>query len=116
MWTGTSTGLLRKIEAEYGLTFENELSVLEQLASVGILSSGNRWQFRHDTFEAYFAAGQILDGLQEDGYTDLQIWTGPAERDFLPVIEFIREMGTPKAVETLLTQYPQSRLWRSVLG
>jgi hypothetical protein len=111
-----SRSLLGTIGAEYGLTFENEISVLEQLASIGILTSGIRWHFRHDSFEAYFAAGRILAGSEEDDPVDLQIWTGPFAKDFLPVIEFLGEMGTRDLVKMFLKQNSQiPGIWREVL-
>jgi hypothetical protein len=111
-----SRSLLGTIGAEYGLTFESEISVLEQLASFGILTSGIRWHFRHDSFEAYFAAGRILAGLEEDDPVDFQIWTGPFAKDFMPVIEFLGEMGTRNLIKMLLKQNPQiPGIWREVL-
>ena len=114
--SGTSRGLLRRVESEYGLGFENEISVLEQLSSVGILAPGMYWRFRHDSFEAYFAAVRILSGLEEDDLVDLQIWTGPLAKDFLPVIEFVREMGSLTLIEKLVNEtagVPEN--WRNVL-
>jgi len=112
----TSRSLLGTIEAEYGLTFESEISVLEQLASIGILTSDLRWHFRHDSFEAYFAAVRILAGLEEDDPVDLQIWTGPYARDFLPVIEFLGELGSRDVIKMFLKQNAQiPQIWREVL-
>jgi hypothetical protein len=117
MWSsGTSSRLIKRAEAEYGLSFDNELAVLEQLSSVGILRSGIRWQFRHDSFEAYFAASRILSGLEEDDPVDLQIWTGPSEKDFLPVIEFVREMATSElngAISSAYADLPEA--WKHAL-
>lgn len=114
--SGTSRGLLHRIESEYGLKFDNEIMVLEQLSSVGILAPGTYWRFRHDSFEAYFAAVRILWGLEEDHAVDLQIWTGPLAKDFLPVIEFVRELNSDTLIEKLVTETAgMPDTWRRVL-
>jgi hypothetical protein len=114
--SGLSKSLLARIESEYGLAFPNEISVLQQLASVGILTSGIHWLFRHDSFEAYFAASRVLMGLEDEDPVDLQIWTGPSAKEFLPVIEFLREMGTPALIEKLFLETPGiPGIWRDVL-
>ena len=92
------------MKAEYGLSFDSEVFVLEQLASVGILTAGIHWQFKHDSFEAYFAATRILTGLEEDDPVDLQIWTGPLAKDFLPVVDFLRQMASPAQADKVLAE------------
>jgi hypothetical protein len=113
-YEGTGT-LLGSIQAVYGLSFPNENSLLDHLASARILEKGARWRFQHDLFEEYFAASRIV-ALVEDGRPlVLNAWSGASPADFANVIDFIKQFASADVLNLLIrSELPKT--WRDKLS
>jgi energy-coupling factor transporter ATP-binding protein EcfA2 len=97
----TEEPLLSRLSSFYHLKFEDGAELLQALESAGLLQSGRRWRFSHDSFEEYFAASWRVSWYAEIPVEDLhrgpslEKWVSmPAKvTEFFGVIGFVAEMA-----------------------
>jgi hypothetical protein len=87
--------LVERLRRFYQLPVKDEFDLLQRLDAAGLLLSGRRWRFAHDTFEEYFAASRLFTCCNNDEpLPDLHPWINSpeAQEEFLPVLAFLDEM------------------------
>jgi hypothetical protein len=98
--------LVEIIKRDYHLVTSDELDALQTLKAAGLLQSGRRWRFAHDTYEEYFAASYLVSYLELNGHWPaLKKWfKSPLQgQEFFEIIEFINEMIDDATRKQLMT-------------
>lgn len=98
---GTGRPLLERLERYFHLKFNDPAAFVKRAVSDGILESGRRWRFAHDTFEEYFAASRLVSFFENEvespGTWDGQLlgkWSAPEKASELgTVFSFVSEIA-----------------------
>ena len=108
--------LVEQLRRYYRLPAKDELDLLKQMEAAGLLQSGRRWRFAHDTFEEYFAASYVVSYFdKKEQWPILDKWAGDERaQEFLGVLGFVREMVDEPIREQMLKQSLPS-LWQDYL-
>jgi hypothetical protein len=94
--------LAEQLSEIYGLAVKNNLDLVEQLGSVGIIKGRQTWSFRLDAFEEYFAASRIISAINDGESISFEPWKKNDE-DFLGTVQFLGEMAGPTVQQRLAT-------------
>jgi len=109
--------LVEALRRDFHLSASDEVGLLQKLKAAGLLQSGRRWCFAHDTYEEYFAASALVSHLELKGnWPYLKKWLSSFEQEqgFCEVIEFINEMIEDEARQQLM-KLKLPATWRDLL-
>ena len=92
---------MERLERYFHLKFNDPAAFVKRAVSDGILESGRRWRFAHDTFEEYFAASRLVSFFENEvespGTWDGQLlgkWSAPEKASELgTVFSFVSEIA-----------------------
>src|SRR6266404_493301 len=101
-----SDDLVDVLRRDFHLPASDEIDVLQRLRAAGLLHSGRRWRFAHDSYEEYFAASFLVTHLEAKGqWPDLKRWLKAPrheQEDFFETLEFINDMIDHQARQQLM--------------